>query len=68
MFELWEMQGTPTLPLLPSPLWPGVVAPNNIQSMGQIELNRVFKLNWIAWNRTAFTFNCVFLLDTSETF
>ena len=28
MLELWGMQSTPSLPLLPDPLWPGVVAPN----------------------------------------
>ena len=34
MLELWGMQSTPLLPSLPSPLWPGVVAPE----MGQIKL------------------------------
>ena len=28
MLELWRMQCTPLLPLLPSPFWPGVVAPD----------------------------------------
>ena len=28
MLELWRMRSTPSLPLLPSPLWPGVVAPD----------------------------------------
>ena len=28
MLELWEMQSTPLLPLLPGPLCPGVVAPD----------------------------------------
>ena len=27
MLELWGMQSTSLLPLLPGPLWPGVVAP-----------------------------------------
>ena len=27
MLELWGMQSTSSLPLLPGPLWPGVVAP-----------------------------------------
>ena len=40
-------------------LWTGVVAPYWILSIGQIELNRVLILNWIVWNRTVFTFNCV---------
>ena len=34
MQELWGMRSTPSLPSLPSPLWPGVVAPDNVQSMG----------------------------------
>ena len=38
MQELWEMRSTFSLPLLPSPLWPGVVVPDKVLSMGQIEL------------------------------
>ena len=38
MLELWGMQSTPSLPLLPGPLWPGVVAPDRVEFMGQIEL------------------------------
>ena len=45
MLELWEIQSTPSLPLLPGPLWPGVVAPDRILSMGQIELNYILMLN-----------------------
>ena len=47
MLELWGMRTTPTpsLPLLPGPHWHGVVAPNRIVSMGQIELNRALMLN-----------------------
>ena len=56
MLELWEMQSTPSLPSLPGPFWPGAVAPDRVISMGQIELNCVFMLNWIAWNRTVLTF------------
>ena len=41
MLELWGMQSTPSLPLFPDPLWPGVVAPDRDPSMGQIELNCV---------------------------
>ena len=37
MLELWEMQSTHSLPLLPGLLWPRVVAPDRILSMGQIE-------------------------------
>ena len=38
MLELWEMQSTPSLPLLPGLLWRRVVAPSRVLSMGQIEL------------------------------
>ena len=53
------MRRTPSLPSLPGPLWIGVVAPDRVLSMGQIELNCILKLNWIVWNRTVLTFNCV---------
>ena len=36
ILELWEMQSTPSLPLLPGSLWAGVV----------------FIRNWTVWNRT----------------
>ena len=51
MLELWGMRSTPSLPLLPGPHWPRVVAPHMVLSMGQIELNCVLILNWITWNR-----------------
>ena len=38
MLELWGMQSTPSLPLIPGPLWPRVVAPDRVLSIGQIEL------------------------------
>ena len=34
MLELWGMQSTPSLPLVPGPLWPGTVAPDRALSMG----------------------------------
>ena len=34
MLELWEMWSTPSLPLLPGPHWPSVVAPDRALSMG----------------------------------
>ena len=37
MLGLWGIQSTPSLPLLPGPLWPGVVAPDRALSIGQIE-------------------------------
>ena len=38
MLELWGVQSTSSLPSLLGPLWPGMVAPDKILSMGQIEL------------------------------
>ena len=38
MLELWGMQSTPSLPSLPGLHWPGVVAPERVLSIGQIEL------------------------------
>ena len=54
--ELWEMRNITLLPLLPGPLWPEVVTPDRVLSMGQIELNCVFMLKWIVWNGTVLTF------------
>ena len=34
MLGLWAMWSTPSLPLLPGPLWPSVVAPDRALSMG----------------------------------
>ena len=34
MLELWGMRSTSSLPSLPGPLWPGVVAPDRALSMG----------------------------------
>ena len=68
MLELWGMQSTPSLPSLPGPLWPGVVAPDKGPIYGLnrtkpcffhytdfLHLNCVFMLNWIVWNRTVLT-------------
>ena len=53
------MQSTSSLPSLPVPLWLRVVAPDRVLSMAQIEPNCVIILNWIAWNKADFTFDCV---------
>ena len=45
MLKLSGMRSTPSLPLLPDPLWPGVVAPGRVHSMGQIEQNCILMLN-----------------------
>ena len=39
MLELWGIQSVPSLPFLPGPPWPGIIAPDRVLSMGQIELN-----------------------------
>ena len=41
------MRSTPSLSSLPGPLWSGVVAPDRVLSMSQIELNCVLKLNYL---------------------
>ena len=46
-----------------SPLWPGVVAPDRVLSMGQTELNCLLMLTWIAWNRTVFDIETVLTLN-----
>ena len=45
MLEIWGMWGTSLLPSLLGPLWLGVVAPDRVLSMGQIELNCILMLN-----------------------
>ena len=52
MIGLWGMQSTPSLPSLPCPLWPRVVAPDRAQPMGQTDLNYVLMQNWITLNIT----------------
>ena len=42
MLELWVMRSIPLQPSLQDPLRPGVVAPDRVLSMGQIELNWTF--------------------------
>ena len=50
ILELWGMRSTLSLPLLPSLLLSGVIDPDRVLSMRQIELNYVLMLNWIARN------------------
>ena len=62
--EFWGMLSSSSLPLLLGQLWSGLVAPDRALSMGQIELNSVFTLNWIIWNRTVFVYsNELFEMD-----
>ena len=45
MQELQGMRNTSLLPSLRGPFWSGVVAPDRVLSMGQIELNCALMLN-----------------------
>ena len=60
MLELWGMQSTPSLPSLPGPLWPGVVAPDkgpiygSNRTNGILMQNWIVWVNWIAWKRNVF--------------
>ena len=54
MLDFWGMGSTASLPSHPGPLWPGVVAPDRIIYMDQIEINCVLMPNWIVWNVTVF--------------
>ena len=45
ILELWKMQSTPSLPSLQGPVQPGMVAPDKVLSLGQIELNSVLMIN-----------------------
>ena len=45
MLELWEMRSNSLLLSLPGSLWPGVVAPDRVVSIDQIELNCILMLN-----------------------
>ena len=60
IYPIWKlssgMQNTPLLPSLPGPLWSGVVAPDRVLSIGQIELNCVLILNWIVRNQTVYMY------------
>ena len=45
MLKLWGMRSTPSLPSLPGPFWPKVIAPDRTLYMGQIEQSCVLMLN-----------------------
>ena len=61
---LLGMRSTPSLPSLPGPHWPGMVASDRVLSMGSIKLNNVLMLNWIGWNRTVLVIKTVYLCYT----
>ena len=60
MLGLWGMWSTPSMPLLPGPLWPSMVAPDKGPIYGLNRTNGIFMLiwivwlNWITWNRNVF--------------
>ena len=49
MLELWRMRSTHSMPLLPGPLWPGVVAPDKDPIYGLNRAYGILMLNWIIW-------------------
>ena len=71
----WLYNSTPSLPLLPGPLWLGVVAPDRALSVGWVELAAYFCWNelfeWAEWLKIEMFFtikpyfhlNCVLMLD-----
>ena len=61
MLELWGLRSTSSLPSLPGPNWPGVVALDRVQSMDLVELNCALMINWIVWNGTVFDIETVYL-------
>ena len=63
MLEHWGMLSTPLLPSLPSPLWPGVVAPVRVLSIDQTELNCVLMLNCILDIQLFRHLNCELMLN-----
>ena len=56
ILKVWKMQNTHSLPSFLCPFCPWVIAHEKALCLGQIELNCVLILNWIAWKRTALTF------------
>ena len=51
------MWSTTSLSLLPSPLWPGVVAPIYVSNKTVWYANKWLMLNWIARKGTVWSFN-----------
>ena len=48
ILELWGMWSTPSVPSLPGPVWPEVIATDRVLSMGQLCVKKIFtytKLN-----------------------
>ena len=54
MLELLGMKSSPSLLSLPGPPGPGVVAPDRVLCVGQIEQISELMQSWIFWNSTVF--------------
>ena len=63
---VWRMRSIPSLPSLPVSLWSGVVAPERVLSMVQIELNCILMLYWIVWNRTVYMYKLDLALNNLQ--
>ena len=75
MSEFWRMWSIPSLSSSSGPLWPGVVAPDRVLSMGQIGpvewvLYKSLTAHWIIqkkdhlYNKPLLRFNCIIHLET----
>ena len=53
------MRSNSSLQSLPDPLRPGMVAPDSVLSMGQMEINCLLIQNWTDWNITVFDIETV---------
>ena len=56
MLDLCRMQSIPSLPSLPGPLWPEMVAPDWVLSLDQVELNCVLMFYWIVLDITIYIY------------
>ena len=50
MMDIWGIQNIPSLSSFAGQLWLGVVEPDLVLPMGQLELNSILKLNWLKYN------------------
>ena len=59
----FEGRSTPLLLSLLGPLWPEVVSPDTVLSIGQKELNSVIRTKCIVWNKTVYDIETVLTLN-----
>ena len=69
ILDLWGMQITPSLPLLLDPLWPRLVVPVRVRSMGQVELfdQELFNHLTVCKQMTDVKLNCLSYTAILET-